>query len=421
MEKYNFNGYSLNVIRTKKFKSSTIVVRLVAPLSRATVTTRKLLSMLLIEGTSKHQGLQELVRYAEELYGLNVSITTGYRGSDHFISLYSTAVNQEFLPVEFNLLERQIELLNDILNDSFLKMESFDDDKIRIAKTNLANQIKSQRDDKIVYSMNKLYEVMGGDKPLAISPTGYLEDIESITKQDLLDCLDDIIANDQKFVFACGDYDEDVTKTFEKTLVFTPNSSNYEAVEPFVSPRIKVLEEVEIQQLAQAKVNLGFTCDIDVYDSRNYAMKLFNFILGGYSQSRLFQVVREKHSLCYYIGSAYDSYNCVLTVYAGVDNDKTIKAKELMIQQIEEIQHGNLLDEHIDLAKTYFKSQFSKGNDEAHTLINRQFNKVLVNQDYTNEEYLEKILAVTKQEIIEVANTINLDTIFILRGNTGDG
>lgn len=421
MERFNLPGYQLGIINTKKFKTSTVVVRLVAPLSKETVTTRKLLSSLLIEGTSKHQGLQELVRYAEELYGLNISISTGYTGCNHYISIYSTAINDEYLPTKENIIEKQIILLNDLLNDAYLKLDVFNENKLKIAKTNLINQIKNQYDDKIVYSMNKLYEAMGKDTPLEISPSGYIEDIDNITRADLLNCLKKIIENDQKFVFACGDYHEDIKKIFARDLVFPENRKKYPAVYPFLTTRDQVQDIEELQQVNQAKLNMGFSSKVSIYDPRIHAMILFNFILGGYSQSLLFREVREKYSLCYYVGSSYDSFNCVLTIYAGVDQNNLEKARELIFAQIDQMQKGEFADEHIGLAKNYYRAQYLKGNDEPRSLINRTFNRSLANLDIDDNEYLKNIMNVTKEQLIDVANTIELDTVFTLKGGTVNG
>ncbi len=421
MERFNLPGYQLGIINTKKFKTSTVVLRLVAPLSKETVTVRKLLSSLLIEGTSKHQGLQELVRYAEELYGLNVSISTGYTGCDHYISIYSTAINDEYLPTKENIIEKQICLINDLLNDAYLKMESFNENKIKIAKTNLVNQIKNQYDDKIIYSMNKLYENMGKDTPLEISPSGYIEDIDKISRQDLINCLEMIIKKDQKFVFACGDYHNDIKDVFARDLIFPENKKKYPAVYPFLPTRDHLQDLVELQQVNQAKLNMGFSSKVSIYDPRIHAMIMFNFILGGYSQSLLFQEVREKHSLCYYVGSSYDSFNCVLTIYAGVDNANLEKARELIFEQIERIKNGDFDDEQIDLAKNYYRAQYLKGNDEPRSLINRTFNRSLANLDIDEEVYMSKIQSVSKADLSDVAKTIRLDTIFTLKGGDANG
>ena len=37
------------------------------------------------------------------------------------------------------------------------------------------------------------------------------------------------------------------------------------------------------------------------------------------SQSKLFKVVREKNSLCYYISSSYDAFNGVMVITAGIE------------------------------------------------------------------------------------------------------
>ena len=63
------------------------------------------------------------------------------------------------------------------------------------------------------------------------------------------------------------------------------------------------------------------------------------------------------------------------------------------------------------------KSSLIKTKDEPMSLITLAYNRDLTNKQETNDEYLENILKVTKEEIIAASKKVYLDTIFLLTGS----
>ena len=127
-------------------------------------------------------------------------------------------------------------------------------------------------------------------------------------------------------------------------------------------------------------------------------MTVFNAMFGGFSQSRLFRVVREKHSLCYYISSSYGAFSGIMTVNAGIEGKDYQKTLDLIAQELKNFQDG-------------------KFDDEPISLITLAYNRDLTNIQETNDEYLEKLMSVTKEEIIAASKKVHLDTIFLLTGS----
>ena len=59
-------------------------------------------------------------------------------------------------------------------------------------------------------------------------------------------------------------------------------------------------------------------------------MLVASAIYGGTASSRLFKNVREKQSLCYYCGAAYNGFTGSMRVDSGVEHencDKTVAAR----------------------------------------------------------------------------------------------
>ena len=55
-------------------------------------------------------------------------------------------------------------------------------------------------------------------------------------------------------------------------------------------------------------------------------------------------------------------------------------------------------------------------HDEPGIIIAIQYNRDICQMTQTNEQYLEGLMNVTKEEIIEVANKVKLDTVYLLTG-----
>ena len=117
---YQMNGYQLHLISSKKFKDITISVRFKGRFTRETVTSRSVLGFLMITGTMKHPTQKDLSRTLEDLYGANLSANISSAGKGHIITFKNTCVNQEFLPINENLLIKQVDLLNELVGNRLI-------------------------------------------------------------------------------------------------------------------------------------------------------------------------------------------------------------------------------------------------------------------------------------------------------------
>ncbi|MCI9050194.1 MAG: insulinase family protein, partial [Coprobacillus sp.] len=55
------------------------------------------------------------------------------------------------------------------------------------------------------------------------------------------------------------------------------------------------------------------------------------------------------------------------------------------------------------------------------SMIALSYNRDITHKKETNDEYIQKILNVSKEEIIQVSQQIQLDTIFFLTGKEFNG
>lgn len=418
---YRMKGYTLHLIPTKKFKTMSISLRLQSPLTKETTTLRTLLTFVLISATRKYPSTKAIARFLDENYGATLSSNIGTKGKSHIINISSGFVNEKFLPEKENLLMKQIQLISDLFYDPLFIDDAFDEAIVKQKKKELKERLQANKDDKFSYSLDKLFEYMGHDQILGVSSNGYDDDIDQITAKELYDYMQKCIREDEKHVYVVGDIDENVVNVFQKYLQFPENNNDFPSTYIYQSPRHDLLEMIEIQDVTQSKLNIGYQINCDFLSPQHYAMTVFNALFGGFSQSRLFKIVREENSLCYYVSSSYDAFNGIMVVNAGIDAHDYHKTLELIAKQLKDIQNGNISEEEIAIAKGLLKNALEKTNDEASSMIALSYNRDITHKKETNAEYIQKLLNVQKEEIIAIANQVKIDTVFFLTGKDFHG
>ncbi|MCK7488431.1 MAG: insulinase family protein [Bacillus subtilis] len=127
---------------------------------------------------------------------------------------------------------------------------------------------------------------------------------------------------------------------------------------------------VETAPIKQAKINIGYRANTWYDDPDVIAMFVFNAMFGDSEQSALFQTVREKHHLAYYVQSSYHHNKGFLSVMAGVEPAMADKAIEAIAVELKKLQDGDFSNADLDLAKTYLAEQQRRGLDSPASLIN---------------------------------------------------
>ena len=414
---YQLSGYTLHVIPTKKFKNITMSLKLENKLTRENVTKRSLLAFMLTGGTQNYPSTQALSRHLEDLYGMSFGTNLATKGIGQVLNISSVCINEAFLPYQEDLLKEQIKMFNDVLFNPNVKDGKFDEKTFNIKKKELKERLIAQNDDKFMYGIDQLFTNMGEGGFLSIRNNGYIDEIDQISNEELYQYLQECIENDSKHIYVVGDVNENIVETFKENLQFKTDPAAVYPVTNFKSTKKEVLEVIEKQDIIQSKLNIGYVVDCNFSDPGTYAMTVFNAMFGGFSQSRLFRVVREKHSLCYYISSSYGAFSGIMTVNAGIEGKDYQKTLDLIAQELKNFQDGKFDDDEINLAKLMLKSSLTKTKDEPISLITLAYNRDLTNIQETNDEYLEKLMSVTKEEIIAASKKVHLDTIFLLTGS----
>ena len=125
--------------------------------------------------------------------------------------------------------------------------------------------------------------------------------------------------------------------------------------------------------------------------------------------------MREKASLAYTARSNYVRQKSNIFIRCGIEINNYEKAIEIINKQLEDIKKGDFTEEDLQNAKKYMVSGINSVQDEQDSEITYYIGQELSCMTTTFEEYIEKIEKVTMDNVKEVANSIQINTIYFLR------
>jgi predicted Zn-dependent peptidase len=175
-------------------------------------------------------------------------------------------------------------------------------------------------------------------------------------------------------------------------------------------------EYTEQMDVAQGKLAMGFVTPIWDKDDRVVPMRLLNIIFGAGMTSKLFVNVREKLSLCYDIGSSFNSAKGLLTVSAGIDCDKAELTRQEVMNQLAACQEGRISPEELEAAKQYLISSLRAVYDSTGAIEYYYSMENLSVRPMTPEEVMAAVERTTLEDVVAAAGSLKLHTVYFLEG-----
>ena len=146
-------------------------------------------------------------------------------------------------------------------------------------------------------------------------------------------------------------------------------------------------------------------------------MCIYNVILGESATSKLFQNVREKAGLAYSARSTYLRQKNNIFIRAGIEIKNYEKALNIIKEQLEDMKNGKFTDEDIANAKKYMIAGIKTLQDEQDSEITYYIGQEISGKLLSFDEYTNKINWVSREDVIKIANSININTIYFLKNN----
>jgi predicted Zn-dependent peptidase len=415
--KATINGLTLHAIETPKYKTNTIVLKCKAPLNEDTVTARALIPYVLQSGTKNFPSREKLRSALEELYGATFTVDLSKKGENHIITFRMDVANEKFLSDQTPLLEKALQLFSEIVFQPLLENNAFKRSHVEEEKRALKQRIQAIYNDKMRYANMRLIEEMCKKEAYKLNVHGTIEGAEKITEASLYKAYETMLATDCIDLFVVGDINfERVQQISQRYFNVAKRESTRENSE--VKHVVPEKENVvfEEQEINQGKLHIGYRTNVTFKDDNYYPLQVFNGIFGGFSHSKLFINVREKASLAYYAASRIESHKGLLLVLAGIEFANYEQALTIIKAQMDEMKNGNFSEDEFLQTKSVIRNQILETLDNARGVVEILYHNVIAHTEIPIEDMLERIERVTKEQVIEVANNIQLDTIYFLRG-----
>lgn len=413
--KYQLNGLNVTIIKTDKFKTTDFILNFKQYLKPDKVTYRALVPYVLKSATKNYPSKKEISKKLEELYGASLGISVNKIGRLHIVSFRMSIVNDKYLMKNSSLLDDSFSFLHEVIFNPKIDNNRFTEKVINEEKRLLKEQFISLYDDKIRYGYHRLIEEMCKGENYAIKSIGRLEDVDNITPENLYDEYLDIINNDTVDLLVIGDIDENRIKSLiEKYFALPDREQIKDVIDTETRTINEVKEVIEVKEVSQAKLNIGFRTNTTGIDKDYYALMLLNAILGVYPNSLLFKNVREKESLCYYIASNIEKAKALMIIYAGINKNDYKKAYNIIIEQINKLKNGDFDENIIENCRKALINDLLQTTDNPIAFLSSEYSHSLYQEVYDIDNISDKLNQVTKENIIAVAKKIEEDTIYLL-------
>lgn len=310
------------------------------------------------------------------------------------------------LPVEHISLAAKI--LTETITKPLLKKEEIEREKGVIVE-----EINMYEDDP-QRQIGDLYEQQLYDGPLGMDIAGTRETVKGFVRDDFTGWLNTYFhPNNALIVFAGNLYNEAWFGKQTREIQSYLNGWKQMAVpvpetvaDEQNSPKLKV----HFKKTQQVHLALGYRA-FSYHDQRRYVLSVLSRLLGGGMSSRLFDEVREKRGLCYYIYTVKDHYADAghITTYAGVNADvgKIRQALSVILKEHDSIAKGSVSDSEVRRVKEMIKGHILLSLEDSHTVASFfAAEQLLMGQYKTPEETIKAIDAVTKSDVVALAREL---------------
>ena len=408
--------YNLHFIKTNKFKTTLVKVIFSNNLKKEELTIRNLLLNNLLFSSAKYNTLRKMAIKKDDLFGIDLYSKTYKRGSLALSEISLTALSDKY--TEKGSLKKGLEFMFDIINNPNTKDNKFDDVAFKINYDRLKTSIINEEDDPMFCAYKGFKEMIGNDKIYGTSSLGTIKDLEKITPSSLYNYYKKFLSENQIDIYVVGNFNEkEIEKVFENNINWTNRNSSYQNK---IGNYEKDFSCKEIEsKFNQSKIIMGGNINNLTEHEKLYDGIIYNIILGNSPNSKLFQNVREKYSLAYSISSSINRLEGSFFIYAGISYDNVDKTKQEIYKQIEDMKQGKFLKKDVKDAKQAILSIMKEIDEYPGSMLDHYMNYLY----FGNEKLViqkEEINKITKEDIVRVANKINIDTIFVLKEETNE-
>jgi len=308
------------------------------------------------------------------------------------------------------VLDENLPLAIDLLTDIFLH-SSFDAEEIERERSVILQEISQAEDTPDDY-VHDLFSVdFFKDHPIARPICGRLETVNSFQRADIVDFFKSRYRPRRVIVAAAGNlrHDQLVNEMAARLGMVGDGSEPVAAIlEGERKPAMASGVYPHSKDLEQVHLCLGMA-GVAQSDPRRYPAYVLNTLLGGGMSSRLFQEIREKRGKAYSVYSFSSSYKDVgyLGVYAGTSVESAEEVVDLVVKELRKLAAGEITDDELTRTRGQLVGGMMLGLESTDSWMSHiARNEIYFGKAVTIEEICQRIRAVSRDEVIQLADSL---------------
>lgn len=304
------------------------------------------------------------------------------------------------------VLDQHFSTALDILGDMFFHSK-FDKEEIEKEKKVIIEEIRMVEDTPDDWIHDLLSEASLGAHSLALPVIGNIDNVQSYTREQLLDYWNHNYHPQNVVIAAAGnlpaDFLEQVEQMFSKHKG-DARTQNQKTSVPKFTPQVLIKKK----PTEQSHICIGYP-GLAVSDPSLYSLVLLNNVLGGNMSSRLFQEIREERGLAYSVFSYHSAHKetGLFSIYAGTAPEQEAEVVEVINQTLDEVCRNGLTSTELRKAKEQLKGSMMLGLESTNNRMSRLGrNEIMLGIHLSLDEIIDKVEGITLEEVNALAKTI---------------
>lgn len=414
------NGVKFLCVNSDKFKTNCIKVDFYLPMGDHLAAQNVLVS-LMGHTSYNYNTFKSFNGKIESLYGADFDSGIATIGEKVRVRFSMEIPDDRFSLDGKSIAQETVDFLIDIIKNPHCENGEFDktatEREVRFTLENL----EAEKNDKRSYAVSRLRQLMCQGEPYGIDREKLEKDVRNLDGKKLYDAYIDMLKTSTIIITACGNLDGEMVKNSFTDFVNSISDRNPAELETiFITKADEIRYFKDKMDVNQAKLVIGLRSGMENADDNYFPFRVMTDIFGGGPYSRLFINVREKMSLCYYCGARLLREKGIIFIQSGIEEENYEKALSEILNQLNVMKKGEFTDEDFTSSIIALSDAF-KGVEDSPVAIctfysSQAFDDVLV----SGKEYAEKIAAVTREQIIECANRVSVDSVYLLAGESGN-
>jgi len=306
---------------------------------------------------------------------------------------------------------RWIDVLWDMLVNSLFPIEEMEREKSVVIQ-----EIMMYEDMPHRLVIDKFKRYFYGDNSYGRSITGPVDNIKTFTQDSLFEHRNSLYTKDNTIIIVAwrienqADIENKISDIFkdlpEKRAYETPKFDDY-----------KPQNKVEFFDKKTEQNHLVIWADwFDIFNENRFTADILAIILWWNMSSRLFQEIREKRGLCYYI--SWNHYNgetnWLFMIRAWIEKDRFDFGTKAIYDELQKIVDGDIKKEEFEKAQWYIKWStqiWIETSDQMAEFIWRQY--LLKKKIESLEDTLKDYEAVKYEDVIKMASMLSQDKLYM--------